>query len=128
MTSTTLALGLGVIFAKDEHGNRRKPVMDQPLDESLREAQRELADYKRFKQVQLERWCVRHGYHDYYQKLLQFTTTAAGTAGNSGSNNSSSDSRNMNNNADKQQQQQQLRPTSYLQDAGKVETKGQDDR
>ena len=69
MTSTTIALGLGVIFATDEHGNRRKPIMNQPLEESLREARMEFSHYQMYKQRQVEGWMIDHGYEDWYRKL-----------------------------------------------------------
>lgn len=70
MTSASVALGLGVIFSMDEHGNRRKPIMNQPLDESFREARIELREYRAWKGRQVESWMVDHGYEKSYNALL----------------------------------------------------------
>ena len=70
MTSASVALGLGVIFSTDEQGNRRKPIMNQPLDESFREARIELREYRAWKGKQVESWMVDHGYEKSYNAFL----------------------------------------------------------
>ena len=72
MTSCTVALGLGTIFGFDEQGNRRKPVMDQPLEESWREAKLELYEYRIKKEMQMEHWMVQRGYGETWNKIASF--------------------------------------------------------
>jgi len=71
MTSTAIALGLGIIFGFDEQGKRRTPVMDQPIDESWREAKMELTEFRWKQQNKTEKWAVQRGYQESYKKLLQ---------------------------------------------------------
>ena len=66
MTSTTVVLGLGIIFATDDQGKARKVVLDQPLDESIREAKIEWRNYCAWKERQVELWMVKHGYEKSY--------------------------------------------------------------
>ena len=70
MTGTTVALGLLIIFGQDENGQRRKPVMDQPFTESLREANLELNEMGRRKYDEGERWADSKGYGDLYRSIL----------------------------------------------------------
>lgn len=70
MTGTTVALGLVLIFGFDEHGKRRTPVMDQPFEESLREANMEMKEYVSNKYKQGEKWADDRGYGDLYRKMF----------------------------------------------------------
>ena len=68
MTTSTVCMGLACIFGFDEEGKRRKLVMDQPFDESLREARLELKEYQDKKAMQFENWMYRKGYGDFWKK------------------------------------------------------------
>jgi hypothetical protein len=70
MTGTTVALGLIITFGKDEHGQKRIPVMNQPLDESLREANLEIKAWKSRKYAQGQEWANVRGYGDLYRKVF----------------------------------------------------------
>ncbi|CAB9530247.1 expressed unknown protein [Seminavis robusta] len=70
MTSTTVALGLILAFGFDEHGQKRKPVANQPLEESMREANLEAKEYAARKYHEGLEFADRRGYGDLYRKLF----------------------------------------------------------
>jgi hypothetical protein len=70
MTGTTVALGLIIVFGKDDHGQKRAPVLNQPLDESLREANLEIKAWKNRKYAEGQEWANARGYGDLYRKVF----------------------------------------------------------